>query len=148
MLAALRPSFKGSRHRIDVDIPPGLELDSYPGPLEQVLGNLVSNSLTHGFSGVDEGRIELHAEASGPKHIVLRCTDNGVGIPEATINRIFEPFFTTRLGQGGSGLGLYIVYNLVTGVLGGTIEAASPTGEGTIFTLTLPRCAPERPASG
>lgn len=143
MLVTLRPSFKGSRHRIEVDIADGLQMDSYPGPLEQVVANLVGNSLTHGFAGIDEGCIELRAETAGATHVALRCADNGVGISPATVNRIFEPFFTTRLGQGGSGLGLYIVYNLVTGVLGGTIEVDSPPAGGTVFTLLLPRTAPE-----
>ncbi|MFZ1828881.1 MAG: HAMP domain-containing sensor histidine kinase [Candidatus Competibacteraceae bacterium] len=79
--------------------------------------------------------------------LALHYVDNGVGIPAATLNRIFEPFFTTRLGQGGSGLGLYIVYNLVRGVLGGTIQVESSSGQGTSFTLTLPCTAPDQPAS-
>ena len=76
-----------------------------------------------------------------------RYTDNGVGIPETIVNRIFDPFFTTKLGSGGSGLGLYIVYNLVTGVLGGAIQVHNPPGDGVAFTLTLPRIAPDRPAA-
>lgn len=147
MLVTLRLTFKNTRHRIDVDIPGGLEMDSYPGPLEQVIGNLVTNSLTHGFVGIDAGRLELHAHVLGETQVVLRCTDNGVGIATATLNRIFEPFFTTRLGHGGSGLGLYIVYNLVSSVLGGTIDVESHTGNGVSFTLTLPRKAPERTPS-
>jgi signal transduction histidine kinase len=141
MLVTLRLTFKHTRHRIEVDIPAGLVMDSYPGPLEQVMANLVANSLVHGFVGIDEGRIELHAQALGEKQLLIRYLDNGVGIPTDTLNRIFEPFFTTRLGQGGSGLGLYIVYNLVTGVLGGTIEVASSPGHGVGITLTLPRSA-------
>ncbi len=146
MLVTLRLTFKHTRHRIEVDIPTGLVMDSYPGPLEQVITNLVANSLVHGFTGIDEGRIELHAQALGEKQLVIRYLDNGVGIATGTLNRIFEPFFTTRLGQGGSGLGLYIVYNLVTGVLGGTIEVTSSPGHGVGITLTLPRFAQDRPA--
>ena len=143
LLVTLRPQFKRTAHRIALDIPPGLELDSYPGPLEQVLANLVGNSLAHGFAGVEAGRIQLRAQALDPTQLVLRYADNGIGIPPAILNRIFEPFFTTRLGQGGSGLGLYIVYNLVTGVLGGTIRVHSQPGQGTVFTLALPRTAPD-----
>jgi len=144
MLVTLRLTFKHTQHRIEVDIPDGLAMDSYPGPLEQVIANLVANSLTHGFVGIDQGRIELHAQALGEKQVLFRYLDNGVGIAADILNRIFEPFFTTRLGQGGSGLGLYIVYNLVTGVLGGTIEVASSPACGASFTLTLPLTAPER----
>ncbi|HMW55028.1 MAG TPA: PAS domain S-box protein [Accumulibacter sp.] len=144
MLVTLRLTFKHTRHRIDVDIPAGLVMDSYPGPLEQVITNLVTNSLVHGFEGIDEGRIELQAQALGEQQLVIRYLDNGVGIATETLNRIFEPFFTTRLGQGGSGLGLYIVYNLVTGILGGTVEVASSPGHGVGITLMLPRSAQER----
>jgi PAS domain S-box-containing protein len=144
MLSALRLSFKHSPHRIDVDIPAGLLLDSYPGPLEQVIANLVSNAVSHGLADIAGGRILLQATAVGETQVLLCCRDDGVGMPSATLKRIFEPFFTTRLGQGGSGLGLYIAYNLVTGVLGGTIEVESTPGVGSSFTLNLPRRAPER----
>ena len=147
MLLTLRSSFKGSACRIALEIPAGLQLDSYPGPLEQVIANLVGNSLTHGFAGIGEGCITLLADAGDPGQVVLRYVDDGVGMPQATLGRIFEPFFTTRLGQGGSGLGLYIVYNLVTGILGGTIQVDSSPGHGATFTLTLPRRAPDRQAS-
>ncbi len=147
MLLTLRLTFKHTRHRIEVDIPAGLEMDSYPGPLEQVIANLVANSLAHGFVGIDAGLVELHAQPLGETRLLLRYVDNGVGIASGTVHRVFEPFFTTRLGQGGSGLGLYIVYNLVTGVLGGTIEVASSPGHGVSFTLTLPRRAPDRTAT-
>jgi signal transduction histidine kinase len=144
LLTTLQPQFKHTAHRVELDIAPGLELDSYPGPLEQVIANLVSNSLTHGFAGVGTGCIQLQTQAVDSTQVVLRYADNGTGIPAAVLNRIFEPFFTTRLGQGGSGLGLYIVYNLVTGVLGGAIQARSQPGQGTVFTLVLPRAAPDR----
>lgn len=142
IFATLQPQFKHTAHRIELDVPAGLELDSYPGPLEQVITNLVGNSLTHGFAGMETGCIQLQAHALGPTQVTLRYTDNGMGIPAATLNRIFEPFFTTRLGQGGSGLGLYIVYTLVTGVLGGTIQVENPPGQGVTFTFVLPRTAP------
>ena len=148
MLSTLRLSFKHSQHQIELDIPFGLQMDSYPGPLEQVIGNLVSNSVTHGFAGFAPGRILLQAATSGDHRVLLRYSDDGVGMPTAILRRVFEPFFTTRLGQGGSGLGLYLVYNLVSGVLGGSIEVDSAPGEGTRFTLNLPRCAPQRGTAG
>ncbi|HRY18737.1 MAG TPA: PAS domain S-box protein [Candidatus Competibacteraceae bacterium] len=148
VLVTLRPQFKHTAHRIEQDIPGDLELDSYPGPLEQVIANLIGNSLIHGFSGMEAGCIQLQAHARGPDQVILRYADNGMGIPSNTLNHIFEPFFTTRLGQGGSGLGLYIVYSLVTGVLGGAIQVESSSGQGVTFSLALPRTAPDRPASG
>jgi len=139
LLATLRPQFKHTAHRIELDIPPDIELDSYPGPLEQVVANLVGNSLTHGFAGIEAGVIRIRAALLDPDRVQLDYTDDGIGIPEPILHRIFEPFFTTRLGQGGSGLGLYIVYNLITGVLGGTVQAERAPERGTTFTVTLPR---------
>jgi PAS domain S-box-containing protein len=146
LLTTLQPQFKHTAHRVDLDIPSGLELDSYPGPLEQVLANLIDNSLVHGFAGRDAGVIRIRAAVLDPDHLQIDYMDNGPGIPEALHSRIFEPFFTTRLGGGGSGLGLYIVYNLVAGVLGGTIRVHGIPGTGTTFTLVLPRGAPDRPS--
>ncbi len=143
ILFALRPTFKRTRHQIDVDIAFGLRLDSYPGPLEQVIANLIGNALAHGLVGKDPGRIQVQAYPVGADQVILRVSDNGVGIPANTLKRVFEPFFTTRLGQGGSGLGLYIVYNLVTGVLGGSIDVESLPEHGTTFIVLLPRSAPE-----
>ena len=142
VLVTLRPQFKRTAHRIELEIPPDLALDSYPGPLEQVIANLISNSLTHGFEGIAAGVIHIRAAPLGTTHVHIDYTDNGVGIPETIVNRIFDPFFTTKLGSGGSGLGLYIVYNLVTGVLGGTIQAYKPPSHGTTFTLILPCTVP------
>ncbi|MCB1826205.1 MAG: PAS domain S-box protein [Candidatus Competibacteraceae bacterium] len=145
LLTTLQPQFKHTVHRIELDIPPELELDSYPGPLEQVIANLVTNSFTHGFEGMKTGIIRIHATPLGLEQVQIDYTDNGVGMPEKILKRIFEPFFTTRLGQGGSGLGLYIVYNLITGILGGTIQVHSAPLKGVSFTLTLPRIGPSRP---
>ena len=148
VLVTLQPQFKLTAHRIEREIPPDLELDSYPGPLEQIIANLISNSLTHGFDGVAAGVIRIRAESLGAGRIQIEYTDNGVGIPEAIVKRVFEPFFTTRLGRGGSGLGLYIVYNLVTGLLGGTIEVHSALGHGVRFVIALPQVAPDQPSLG
>ena len=146
LLVTLQPLFKRTAHRIEREIPPDLELDSYPGPLEQVIVNLINNSLIHGFVAREAGLIRLHAEAFDADRVQLRYADDGVGISEKIQNRIFDPFFTTQLGSGGSGLGLYIVYNIVTVILGGTIQVQGSPGAGTTFTLILPRIAPNRPA--
>ncbi|MFO1424141.1 MAG: PAS domain S-box protein [Candidatus Competibacteraceae bacterium] len=147
MLVTVQPQFRRTAHQVELDIAPGLELDSYPGPLEQVIANLVSNSLIHGFAGGEAGCIRIEAAPLDADHIRLRYGDDGAGIPDAIRRRIFDPFFTTRLGGGGSGLGLYIVYNLVTGVLGGAIQVDSLPGHGAVFNLTLPRAAPNQPVS-
>ena len=141
VLSTLSPRLKRSPHRIEVDIPPGLVLESYPGPLEQVLTNLVENSLVHGFEPGRPGLIRLSAEAAGA-HVRLRYADDGRGIPPALRHRVFDPFFTTKLGQGGSGLGLYLVYNLVHGRLGGSIQLLDAAGPGACFIVELPVVAP------
>lgn len=122
-------------------IPTDLALDSYPGPLEQVLTNFLANSLNHGFEGLAQGHITIAAVQEGAD-VVLEYADNGCGIAPGNLQHIFEPFYTTKLGRGGSGLGLYIVYNLVTNVLGGSITAHSTPGAGARFVLRLPAQAP------
>ncbi|HPF60373.1 MAG TPA: sensor histidine kinase, partial [Candidatus Competibacteraceae bacterium] len=112
------------------------------------IANLIGNSLIHGFSGMEAGVIHINAMACGAARIQLDYTDNGAGIPELILNRIFEPFFTTKIGSGGSGLGLYIVYNLVIGILGGTIQGFNRAGKGVTFTLILPQTAPEKATLG
>lgn len=145
VLATLGPTFKRTAHRVELDIPSDLELNSYPGPLEQVIANLITNSLTHGFPEMEAGCIEITAESLGGERILLRYGDDGGGIPEEMQAHIFEPFFTTRLGQGGSGLGLYIVYNLVTNVLGGAVVIDRQAGPGARFRINLPCTAPQPP---
>ncbi len=124
-----------------VDIPPALKMDSYPGAIGQVLTNLVLNSLIHGFSHDMQGEIHVSAEMDA-KHVRLVVADNGHGIPAENLGRVFDPFFTTRMGQGGSGLGLNIVFNIVRTTLGGTIRVESRPGVRTAFTINMPRVAP------
>ncbi|UXY16761.1 PAS domain S-box protein [Chitiniphilus purpureus] len=143
VLSTLRPQFKHTPHRVVLDLPEGIRLQSYPGPLEQVLTNLVTNSLTHGFAASEAGVIRIHAGRIDERELHLIYEDNGCGIPQTLRSRVFDPFFTTRLGQGGSGLGLYIVYNLVHRILGGRLELDEAAQGGVRFTLILPRNAPQ-----
>lgn len=147
VLSTLQPNLRHTRHRLAVEVEPGIELEGYPGPIEQIIANLLTNSLLHGLDGIDEGIIRISAEPRGQDHVALTFSDNGIGMSEATVRRAFDPFYTTKLGKGGSGLGLYIVYNLATVVLGGTIKLASSPGQGARFELLLPRLAPEAPAA-
>jgi PAS domain S-box-containing protein len=145
ILAMLQPQLK--KHPVDVitEIPPGLIIDGYPGPFGQVVANLVNNAAIHAFADVRDGatRGTIRIEASATSGRIRICiSDDGVGIPSDHIDRIFDPFFTTRLGQGGSGLGLNIVYNIVTGMLGGEIRVESLPGKGTRFIVLLPEVAP------
>ena len=118
---------------------PDIDMDSFPGPLGQVITNLFNNALIHGFADRNGGEIVIETRREGADRVILEVHDNGNGIPAENLGRVFDPFFTTRLGQGGSGLGLNIVHNIVTRLLGGRIEALSPVSGGTLFRLDLPR---------
>ncbi|NLR74353.1 ATP-binding protein [Leeia aquatica] len=136
-MLTLTPGFKKSPYRFVQDVPDTISLYSYPGPLSQVITNLVSNAVIHGFQQRDHGEVRIQAQVLSDGMVQLSVTDDGYGIPEDALPRIFDPFFTTRFGQGGSGLGLHIVYNNVTQTLGGKIRVHSQPGC-TTFTLTLP----------
>ncbi len=138
-LLSLQPKLTGTRVTVHVDCAPDIGMDSYPGPLAQVITNLILNSLQHGFAGGTHGTIRITAQLNSDDEVVLCHEDDGRGIPADLHDRIFEPFFTTRRGFGGSGLGLHLVYNIVTGRLNGSIEVKSRKGGGTLFVLRLPR---------
>lgn len=141
----LEPMFKNTTHQLTLDLPDGVEMDSYPGALGQLVTNFVSNALQHGFEGRSNGHMHLQAVVDGADRVTLVFTDDGIGMSDEVRNRVFDPFFTTKLGQGGSGLGMNIVYNIVHDVLGGSITIASSPGGGTRITVQLPRCAPQTP---
>ncbi|NSL55465.1 ATP-binding protein [Uliginosibacterium aquaticum] len=138
----LSPMFKGRGTRLEFNIPPDLELDTSPGPLAQVITNLVSNALTHAFpagnAGDDTQQIRIEAKRDETGCACLQISDNGSGMSPEVQARIFEPFFTTRAGQGGTGLGLDIVRNIVEDTLGGQIEVHSTPGAGSQFHIRLP----------
>ncbi|HET6720744.1 MAG TPA: HAMP domain-containing sensor histidine kinase, partial [Rhodocyclaceae bacterium] len=122
----------------------GVAMDSFPGPLGQVLINLVDNAVMHAFEGRHSGTIWVVASEHGADEICLEVRDDGVGVPEDKQGQIFEPFFTTRMGRGGTGLGLSIAYNIVSGVLGGSLALQSKPDRGAIFRLLIPKIAPQR----
>lgn len=134
---SLRPALKRTNLMVDIMGEDDLVLQSYPGALSQIITNLILNSITHAYGPHGVGRLTITIERQNDK-VYLYYSDDGKGIPAEDHARIFEPFFTTRRGQGGSGLGLHIVYNLVTQKLGGTISFQSQVGVGTTFTITLP----------
>lgn len=142
LLRSIRPSFKGDDWHIESQVEADIALDSYPGPLGQVISNLVQNAIRHGFADRTEGTVKVLAHRLGNDQVEIQVQDDGAGISAQNLKKIFDPFFTTRLGQGGSGLGLTIVHNLVTSTLGGQVEVTSVEGVGTTFTLRLPLSAP------
>jgi signal transduction histidine kinase len=138
----LQPTIKRTPFVIEQHVPEDLMMESYPGPLGQVITNLINNAIVHAYDGRREGLIAVTAQLSAQGWVTLGVEDHGVGIRREDVPRIFDPFFTTKLGVGGSGLGLNIVHNIVTEVLGGTISVSSELGGGTRFTLMLPMSAP------
>ncbi|WP_096700457.1 ATP-binding protein [Magnetospirillum sp. 15-1] len=137
-LASLGPHLRQAGHTVLLACPEGIVMDSYPGALSQVLGNFIMNSLVHGYDSGQTGTLSITVERDGAESVRLTYGDDGKGIPDEHLGRIFDPFFTTRRGSGGSGLGLHIVYNLVTGPLAGSVAAESPAGRGTVFTILMP----------
>lgn len=147
VVATMMNRVRAAGHAIAIDVPAGLSLDSYPGPFGQVITNFINNSLLHAFEGRQDGKMVLSGEAMPDGQIRVRFRDNGCGIPPEHLKRIYDPFFTTKLGQGGSGLGLSISYNIVTSLLGGQIRVDSGA-DGTVFTLELPPAAPASAHAG
>ena len=128
--------------KLEQHLESGIAMHSYPGPLGQVISNLVINAIKHGFANGAAGTISVTCRYEG----ALACitvSDDGEGIPDDIIGKIFDPFFTTKLGQGGTGLGLHITHNLVCGPLGGRIKVQSSPRRATVFTLHLPCSAPD-----
>lgn len=136
VLLSLRPGYKRTRHTVSVNCSDEISFYSYPGALMQIITNLVMNSLIHGFEGIEQGNIFI--DVFTENHALhFRYRDDGKGMKEDLAERIFEPFFTTRRARGGTGLGMHIVYNLVTQTLGGQIECSSAPGKGTVFDITI-----------
>lgn len=145
-LLTVAPSYKHQPVVVTHDIPEALELNSFPGALEQAISTLVENAVIHARGNRPQLNIMISAQPvnlKGSPGVSISVKDDGVGMPPEVARRVFDPFFTTQLGQGGSGLGLYVVYSLVTGVLGGVINLSTQPGQGSCFTLVVPLSAPE-----
>ena len=146
IVATLHRSISKAGHWLEIDIPESITLDGYPGPYGQVLTNFINNGLLHAFEGRRGGTMRLSARLQKPHHVEIEFSDDGLGIAPENLKRIFEPFFTTKMGQGGSGLGMSISYNIVTSLFGGEISVDSLPGEGTRFTIRIPVEAPQHKA--
>ena len=140
--ASVRSRLRNSQTSLTIEMPSDIIMDSFPGPYGQVLTNLVFNAITHGFADRSGGHLLIEARRLDMNHVEVIFSDDGSGISEEVQRHVFDPFFTTRRAQGSTGLGLYIVYNLVTQQLGGKITLVSTPGEGTAICLTLPLLAP------
>jgi len=138
ILHSLKPKLKAGAHTVSTNCPDEIILHSHPGALSQIVTNLVMNSIIHGFADRLNGTIHIDVTIKKEGGIRLSYSDDGRGIPAENLQKIFEPFYTTRRGQGGSGLGMHIVYNLVTQTLGGQIDCSSTAGEGAAFHIDIP----------
>ena len=142
IIASLRPVMKKSQLSIATDIPAGIAMDSYPGSYGQVLTNLFLNSVVHAFPEGRAGNVFVEARPVGDNDVKITVADDGVGMSDEVRRRAFDPFFTTRRAQGGTGLGLHIIHNLVTQTLGGRLTLESRPGRGTTLRIVIPRSAP------
>jgi signal transduction histidine kinase len=143
VVSSLQPRLKKTAIKVQIDCSTDIVLDTYPGALAQVLTNLVLNCVDHAFDPGVPGLISINARLDGP-WVVMQVADNGKGIPPELLGKVFDPFVTTRRGQGGTGLGLNIVFNLIAKQFGGTITVSSTTdgaATGTVFTLRIPGAA-------
>jgi len=140
-LSAMLPLFKKSQVKVTNLVPEGIQCNSFPGPLGQILTNIVQNAILHGFGESGSGNLLIEATEQRTE-VLISIRDDGVGMPSKVLAHIFDPFFTTRLGKGGSGLGLSISHRIATSVLGGNLAAQSTPGQGSTFFITLPKTAP------
>ncbi len=141
IIASLRPVLKKAAIVLSVDVPEGLVIDGYPGSYGQILTNLFLNAANHAFPDGSSGTISISARPRGSDDVEIIFADNGAGMTPDVQRQAFDPFFTTRRNEGGTGLGLHIVYNLVTQQLGGRMMLDSRLGQGTTFRIIMPRAA-------
>ncbi len=138
VLLSLQPKLKGRPIKVEVDCPPDLVMESFPGAVSQIVTNMVVNSLVHGFERDQPGRIAIRAALENGT-VAFSYADDGAGMDKESLDKLFDPFFTTKRGSGGSGLGAHILFNLVTGALGGSVQVDSAPGQGLRYALRFPR---------
>lgn len=137
IVRGLDPMLRSGQHSVLIFIDETITITSYPGALAQVITNLIVNSVMHGYPNQSHGNLCIRATVD-QACLYLTYQDDGIGIAEDHLGKIYEPFFTTARDRGGTGLGLHIVYNLVTQKLGGTIRHESEFNMGVTFYLDLP----------
>jgi signal transduction histidine kinase len=142
VVKGLRFGLRNQNLKVSVECEPDLAMNGYPGPYGQVLTNLMLNSAVHAFPDGAQGTVRIATQASGKGHVEVLFSDDGCGMSAEVKRQVFDPFFTTRRDQGSTGLGLHIVYNIVTNRLGGRINLESKPGAGTKIRIIMPREAP------
>lgn len=136
ILTSLSPALKRNNATIHFTCPEGLRIYGQPGGFAQIITNLVMNSLTHAFHKTAKGHITMEI-TDEKKDIQLRYSDDGSGIEPEILPKIFDPFFTTNRGNGGTGLGLAVLFNIVTQSFGGSVDCESVPDNGTTFLVRL-----------
>lgn len=136
ILLSLKHAYKGGGHRFVIDCDDALTIVTRPGAISQILTNLIMNSIIHGFGEARGGEVIIRVTKNGTC-VTMTYIDDGKGIPKDILHKIYDPFFTTNRGNGGSGLGLNVVYNIVKRQLDGSIEVQSTEGEGTRFEIVF-----------
>ncbi|WP_286240700.1 sensor histidine kinase [Neptuniibacter halophilus] len=136
-IQTIYPQYKHQKVRFNLQIPEDIQLNSYPGALHHIISNLINNSILHGFEQKQGGNIVIHAECEGD-HLILDYRDDGRGLTAEEQKKLFEPFFTTKRGQGGSGLGMSIVFNIISRQLGGRAELPQEETPGFHLRMHIP----------
>jgi signal transduction histidine kinase len=137
ILLSLAPQLQNTPYIINIDCSESLTIQSKPEPITQIIINLILNSIIHGFDNKTEGTIDITI-TQADNNLDINYRDDGNGIDQSISHKIFEPFSTTKRGSGGSGLGLHLVYNLVTRALNGKIDCISDINNGVKFTISFP----------
>jgi len=137
VLLSLHNRLKKTKHNINIHCDENLNINSFPGSFSQIITNFIMNSLIHGFKDIEKGNIDIYAKKIDD-NIEIIYKDDGIGINKTNLKKIFDPFFTTNREGGGSGLGLNIVYNIITNRLNGNIKVTSEINKGTKFIITFP----------
>lgn len=146
IILSLKPNLKKREAMVNIKCSEDINLKSYPGVYSQIMTNLILNSIIHGFENRDKGNISIQVDESeddnNKQFLKIIYSDDGVGIPSDLKSKIFEPFYTTKRNIGGSGIGMALVYNLVTQKLRGKISLESKPSEGVHFTIIVPKEIP------
>jgi PAS domain S-box-containing protein len=136
IIQSLHPKLKKTNHRIEIECQNNIYINSFPGAFAQIITNFIINSLIHGFEHTDAGQITIAVEKN-EGYLIFKYSDNGVGMNDDAVKKVFDPFYSTRRGRGGTGLGMHVVYNLVTNTFNGSIECESAPNEGVQFLMRL-----------
>ena len=134
ILSSLHNKIKKTKHTIEVDIDKEMNIRSCPGVISQIFTNFLLNSLIHAYKKDEAGHIKIAAKLEG-KMLTMSYEDDGKGLDEVSKEKIFDPFYTTNRSHGGSGLGMNIVYSLVTKKLNGVIEVVEKDSRGVLFII-------------